>query len=226
LSLVLVLNLFLVAGLLVVGVTANSLAVFAEGADYLADAAAIGVSLLAIWLAARPPSARRPHGYVAATTWAAAVNAGWLLILSVLIVVSSAVRLIGGTRQVQGLPVLIVSGVAAVVMLIGALILGGDLDDNDDDEDGDLNMRAVLLDTAGDAAAAAGVAVAGAVILVGGSGWTRRLRCSLGRSWVFTPFGCWARSAPRCALIDPSRILLRSRHPNEGKTTRPFRIRS
>lgn len=170
LSLVLVLNLFLVAGLLVVGVTANSLAVFAEGADYLADAAAIGVSLLAIWLAARPPSARRPHGYVAATTWAAAVNAGWLLILSVLIVVSSAVRLIGGTRQVQGLPVLIVSGVAAVVMLIGALILGGDLDDNDDDEDGDLNMRAVLLDTAGDAAAAAGVAVAGAVILVAG-GW-------------------------------------------------------
>ncbi|MDQ2849805.1 MAG: cation diffusion facilitator family transporter [Actinomycetota bacterium] len=170
LSLVLVLNLVLVAGLLVVGVTANSLAVFAEGADYLADAAAIGVSLLAIWLAARPPTQRRPRGYVAATTWAAAVNAGWLLILSVLIVVGSAVRLLGGTRHVQGLPVLVVSGVAAVVMLGGALILGGDIDDNDGDED--LNMRAVLPDTAGDAATAAGVAVAGAVILaVGGWFW-------------------------------------------------------
>ncbi len=51
-------------------------------------------------------------------------------------------------------------------MLVGALILGGDLDDDDED----LNMRAVLLDTAGDAAAAAGVAMAGAIMLAAG-GW-------------------------------------------------------
>lgn len=171
LSIVLILNLVLVAGLLVVGVTANSLGVFAEGADYLADAAAIAVSLLAIWLANRPPTLRRPRGYTTATAWAAAVNAGWLLILSVLILLSSAARLVSGPHQVQGLPVLIVSGTAAVVMLVGALILGGDLvhNENDDDQD-DLNMRAVLLDTAGDAAAAAGVAAAGAIIFVVG-GW-------------------------------------------------------
>ncbi len=95
----------MVAGLLIVGITANSLGVFAEGADYLADAAAIGVSLLAIWLARRPPTPRRPEGYAAATTWAAAVNAGWLLILSLLIPLGSVARLIGGTRQAQGLPV-------------------------------------------------------------------------------------------------------------------------
>jgi cobalt-zinc-cadmium efflux system protein len=46
---VLLLNLGLVAALVIVGVAAHSLAVFAAGADYLADAAAIGVSLLAIW---------------------------------------------------------------------------------------------------------------------------------------------------------------------------------
>ncbi len=225
LSLVLVLNLVLVAGLLVVGVTANSLAVFAEGADYLADAAAIGVSLLAIWLAARPPTARRPRGYVAATTWAAAVNAGWLLILSVLIVVGSAVRLIGGTRQVQGLPVLIVSGVAAVVMLIGALILGGDIDDNDDgEEDGDLNMRAVLLDTAGDAAAAAGVAIAGTVILVAG-GWfwlDPAVALLIGAVVGFHALRLLGKigTALRAHRSQPDPAPIQT--PNEGKTTRPF----
>ncbi len=50
-----------------------------------------------------------------------------------------------------------------MVMFVGAVILGGDGDDGNK-AGGDLNMRAVRLDTAGDAAAAAGVAVAGAVI--------------------------------------------------------------
>ena len=63
---------------------------------------------------------------------------------------------------------LIVSAVAAAAMLAGALILGGDPSDGDEGED--LTMKAVLLDTAADAAAAGGVAVSGAVILAAG-GW-------------------------------------------------------
>jgi cobalt-zinc-cadmium efflux system protein len=163
LSVVLILNLVLVAGLVVVGISANSLGVLAEGADYLADAAAIGVSLLAVRVSKLPPTQKRPQGYPMATTWAAGVNAGWLLVLSVAILVGAAGRLLNGTSEVHGLPVLIVSGIAAVVMFAGALILGGD---SDNKAARDLNMRAVLLDTAGDAAAAAGVAVAGAVIYV------------------------------------------------------------
>lgn len=46
------LNLVLVGVLVAVGLEAHSLGVVAEGADYLADAA-IGVSLLAIWLSGR-----------------------------------------------------------------------------------------------------------------------------------------------------------------------------
>jgi Co/Zn/Cd efflux system component len=45
---VLALNLALVTALVITGLAARSLAVLAAGADYLADAAAIGVSLLAI----------------------------------------------------------------------------------------------------------------------------------------------------------------------------------
>jgi cobalt-zinc-cadmium efflux system protein len=169
----LLLNLGLVAALIVAGLAAHSLAVFAAGADYLADAAAIGVSLLAIWLAARAPSPSRPRGYPNATNIAAMINAGWLLTLNIGIAALAIWRLAAGTHQVEGLPVLVVSAIAAVIMLTGALILGGDSDDDsDDDDDGeeDLNVKAVLLDTAADAAAAAGVAASGAIIL-GTGGW-------------------------------------------------------
>jgi cobalt-zinc-cadmium efflux system protein len=139
------------------------LGVFAEAADYVADAAAIGVSILAIWLSGLPPTKRRPHGYPKATIWAALVNGGWLLLLTVLVSAAAIDRLVSGTREVHGLPVLIVSSIAAAVMVLGALILGGDEDD-EEDHGGNLNMRAVLLDTAADAAAAAAVAFTGAII--------------------------------------------------------------
>jgi cation diffusion facilitator family transporter len=169
---VLGLNLVLVGVLVAVGTGARSLGVLAEGADYLADAAAIGVSLLAIWLSKRPPTPARPVGYPKATTWAALVNGGWLLILTGLVSAGAIDRLVAGTKQVHGLPVLIVSSIAAVVMVAGALILGGDDHDDEGDEGDKLNMRAVLLDTAADAAAAAAVAVTGAIILAtGGLYW-------------------------------------------------------
>lgn len=167
-AVVLALNLVLVAGLVIVGLTAHSLGVLAAGVDYLADAGAIAVSLIAIWLSTRPPTIRRPEGYPKATAIAASVNGGWLLILSLLVSAGAVDRLATGTPHVDGLPVLIASGVASIVMVVGVLILGGDLDTDDDDDGGALNMRAVLLDTAADAAAAGGVAVTGAVILASG----------------------------------------------------------
>jgi cation diffusion facilitator family transporter len=166
LTVVLLLNLVLVTALVLVGLLAHSLGVLAAGGDYIADAAAIGVSLFAIWLTRRPPTPARPGGYPNATNIAALVNGGWLLVLSILVVLAAIRRLVSGAGQVEGLPALIVSAAAAVVMLAGAFILGGDPGDEDDGgEEEDLNMKAVLLDTAADAAAAGGVAISGAVIL-------------------------------------------------------------
>jgi cobalt-zinc-cadmium efflux system protein len=123
--------------------------------------------LLAIWLSNGPSTLKHPHGYPKATLLTAAVNAGWLLVLSLLVAAGATSRLVTGAHEVHGLPVLIVSGIAAIVMVVCALILGGDVDDLNDDN-GSLNMRAVFLDTAADAAAAAGVAVAGGIILAAG----------------------------------------------------------
>jgi cobalt-zinc-cadmium efflux system protein len=58
------------------------------------------------------------------------------------------------------------------VMVAGALILRGQTDDDEADDGGDLNMRAVLLDTTADAAAAGAVAITGVIILAtGGTYW-------------------------------------------------------
>jgi cobalt-zinc-cadmium efflux system protein len=171
LAVVLVLNLALVAGLVAAGVTAHSLAVLAEGSDFLLDAAGVGVALLAIRLSARPASRARPEGYPNATSLAALVNAGWLLVLELIVAGAAADRLINRTPAVHGLPVLVVSGIAALVMAAAALILRGDGHDGDDQaEERDLSVAAVLLDTIADAAAAAGVAATGAVILAA-HGW-------------------------------------------------------
>ena len=162
LTVVLVLNLALVAGLAAVGVGAHSLGVLAEGGDYLLDAAGAALALLAIRLSARGVRG----GRLSPTGAAALVNAGWLLLLELIVAGASIDRLATRTPAVHGLPVLVASGIAAVVMTAAALVLRGD----DDDGEPDLSVAAVLLDTVADAAAAAGVAAAGAVILIVG-GW-------------------------------------------------------
>lgn len=168
LLLVLALNLALVGALVTVGVTAHSLAVFAEGGDYLLDAAGVGVALLAIRLSSRPSERRKRDGTPRAPDVAALINSSWLLVLEMLVAAAAADRLVTGTHRVDGLPVLIVSGIAALVMTGGALILRRE----DEDDEHDLSVAAVLLDTIADAAAAAGVAATGAIILAtGGRYW-------------------------------------------------------
>jgi len=168
LSVVLVLNLALVAALVVVGVTAHSLAVLAEGGDYLLDAAGVGVAMFAIRLSISPA---HPNGHQNATNIAALVNGGWLLVLEVLVATAAVDRLVNRVQQVDGLPVLIVSAIAALAMTAGALILHGDTGDGEGGNgERDLSIAAVLLDTIADATAAAGVAATGAIILAT-NGW-------------------------------------------------------
>jgi cobalt-zinc-cadmium efflux system protein len=170
LLIVLALNLALIAGLVAVGIAGHSVGLLAAGGDYLADSGAIALALLAIWLRGRPPTARRPQGYLRAPAYAALVNAGLLLVVVALVCVAAARRLLTGTGHVHGLPVMLAAAGAAMVMVAGALVLGGDLDQHDDTDADRQNMRAVLLDTVADAAAATGVAMAGLIILLTG-GW-------------------------------------------------------
>lgn len=93
-----------------------------------------------------------------APTYVAIINGSALLIVTLLVIGEALRRLAHGTPDIHGLPVMIVSAIATVVMVVGIFILGTDAGEED------LHMRSVLLDTISDAVASAAVAVGGAVI--------------------------------------------------------------
>ncbi|MGE5281852.1 MAG: cation diffusion facilitator family transporter [Chloroflexota bacterium] len=153
LSFVLAINLGMVVALVAVGLLAHSLGVLASAADYVGDAAGVALSLVALKLS------RRTHRYPRATSLAALVNASFLLLVTVVVTAEGIDRLVGGSPEVHGLPVLVVSVVAVGAMALCVGMLGPI-------EADELHMRSVMLDTLADAAAAAGVAVSGAIILI------------------------------------------------------------
>lgn len=153
LSIVLALNLALVAGLAIAGTAVGSVSLLATAGDCVGDAFALGLGLLAVHL-------RDRHGTVRATNVVALVNVAVLLVVSVGVLVEAGVRLLSGAPEVPGAAVLLGGVVTAVVLGGGVLVLGTGAGRED------LHMRSVLLDTASDSVAAAAVAVAGAVMAV------------------------------------------------------------
>jgi cobalt-zinc-cadmium efflux system protein len=156
LTILLALNIAMIVGLVVVGFTAHSLGVLAAGGDYVADSAAIALGIVAVVVRERVgPQSRAP-------TYVAAVNASALLVVTALVLFEAVRRLVDGTPEIHGLPVLVVSAIAAAVMVVGVVVLGTGAGQED------LHMRSVLLDTVSDAVASAGVAVSGAIIYLTG----------------------------------------------------------
>jgi cobalt-zinc-cadmium efflux system protein len=151
LGLVLAVNLAMVLALLLVGLVTHSLGVLASGADYLGDALGTGLSLVALRMS------RREHRHRKATSYAALANSSLLALVTLSVVAEAVHRLSTGAPSIHGVPVVIVSVVAAIAMVACAFILG--------DVEGDLSMESVMLDTVADAAAAIGVAISGAIIL-------------------------------------------------------------
>jgi cobalt-zinc-cadmium efflux system protein len=149
---VLAVNLAMVLSLVLVGLLSRSLGVLASGADYLGDALGSGLSLAALRIS------RRPHGHRRATSYAALFNSSFLLLVTLAVAAEAIRRLTLGAPSIHGLPVVVVSVVAALAMVACALVLG--------DVQGDLNMESVMLDTVADAAAAIGVAISGGIILL------------------------------------------------------------
>ena len=151
---VLALNLVMIAGLVIAGLSAHSLGVLAAAGDFAADSVALVLGLVAVTIRDRGDGPRSSRS----TTAVALINGAALLAVSVLVIVEAVHRLLAGASIVQGLPMLIISVISTIVMLAGALILGLGAGNED------LHMRSVLLDTLADGAAATAVAVAGGVI--------------------------------------------------------------
>jgi cobalt-zinc-cadmium efflux system protein len=163
LAIVLALNLSLIGGLVSVGITARSVGVLAAAGDTLADSVALILGLIAIALRDRNPDRPRASRSIAIV---ALINAAILIAVTIGVTLEAIVRLRDGSPAVLGLPMAVVSIITLAVMIAGALVLGLSAHRED------IHMKSVLLDTLADAAAAAGVLVAGTIIwLSGGHYW-------------------------------------------------------
>ena len=100
----------------VVGALVHSLALLSDAAHMLTDAGAIGLSLVAIRLAAKPAQGAMTYGYKRAEILSAQFNGATLLVLALLIIYEGIRRLIT-PPDVGGSPVLVVALVGIVVNL-------------------------------------------------------------------------------------------------------------
>jgi len=120
----LALILALMAVELACGVLAHSLALLSDAGHMLTDAAAIGVSLLALRLAARPPGGALTFGLKRAEILSALASGITLLILAALIAYEATRRLFAPPQVHAGL-VLAVALVGAAVNLAAVWLLSG-----------------------------------------------------------------------------------------------------
>ena len=153
----------LMAGELVFGVVAGSLALLADAGHMLTDAAALTLALGAVSLAGRPARGRWTFGFRRLEILAAHVNGITLLVVGV-VIVYTAVRRLVNPAEVRGGVVLVVALAGIAVNLVAAALLHRPSRES-------LNMRGAFLHVATDLAAFAGTAVAGAIVLA--TGWNR-----------------------------------------------------
>jgi cobalt-zinc-cadmium efflux system protein len=148
-----------VIGALVTG----SLVLLADAAHMAADAAGVGLSLLAAYFAARPATTRRTFGYARAEILAAMVNALLLFGMAAFIFTEAIQRLMSPSAVNSGL--LIVFGVIALTANGTSLLL---LRRGQSES---LNVRGAFLEVASDVLGAAAVIVTG--IVIAATGFTR-----------------------------------------------------
>jgi len=148
--------------LVVSGIRAHSLALLSEAGHNLTDLLALVLSLTAVYLQNRPPSATKTYGYHRAGVLAALINAVSLVAVS-FIVFYEAFRRIQNPEHVRAGLMIGVAAAGVVMNGVIALLLYR--------SSRDVNIRSAFLHEIGDTLSTAAVIVGGWVILVTGQYW-------------------------------------------------------
>jgi cobalt-zinc-cadmium efflux system protein len=156
----LTLILALMAAEVAAGIIANSLALLSDAGHMLTDAAAIGMSLVALSLARRPAAGVMTFGLRRAEILSAQANGITLLVLALLILAEAIRRLVSPPDVEAGL-VLGVAIAGVVINLVAAAILAGANRES-------LNIEGSFQHIVTDLYAFFGTAVAATVILLSG----------------------------------------------------------
>src|SRR5918992_2783800 len=144
------------------GWLSGSLALLADAGHMLADAGALGLTLLSAWIALRPANQSKTYGYQRWEILAALINGAALFGIAGWVVVEAIQRIENPEPIRAGLFLVIAAG-GLIVNLVSLGILHGI-------RDGNLNTRGAYLHVLGDALGSVGALTAAAIIAT--TGWT------------------------------------------------------
>ena len=142
------------------GYFTNSLALVSDAVHVMGDVGALGLTLFALWVGARPASESKTFGYYRAEILAALVNGVILWVVGILIVVEAWQRL-QSPPEVAGPGMLAVAAVGLAVNVFVAHRLR-------EHQAHSLNLRGAYLHVLSDLLGSIGAVVAGLAIVVGG----------------------------------------------------------
>ncbi len=141
---------------LIGGILTGSLALVSDSAHMVADAAALGLSLFALWLSRRPADRKRTYGYYRLEILAALVNGVALWVMVFFIFREAVGRLFAPSDvSVAGMIWIGLAGLAVNAAVMAILF---------ESRAESLNVRAAFLHVAGDALGSIGVVGAGIII--------------------------------------------------------------
>jgi cobalt-zinc-cadmium efflux system protein len=167
--------------LVVAGIRAHSLALLSEAGHNLTDFVALLLSLLAVYLHARPPSATHTYGYHRAGVLAALVNSATLVVIS-FVIFFEAVRRIQQPRPVHAHLMMWVAAAGVIMNGVIAFMLYR--------TDRDVNVRSALVHEIGDTLSTAAVIAGGWAILATGQYWIDSvLSFGIGALILWSSFG-------------------------------------
>jgi cobalt-zinc-cadmium efflux system protein len=155
----LLLSLSITAAVMVVevigGMLTNSIALISDAGHMFTHAFAMGISLIAIMIACKPPCHHRTFGLYRAEILAAFINGLFLLFVVGVILYEAALRILH-PREVLGLQMLVIALLGLTVNVVSIVILQGTTRD--------LNVRSVFYHLLGDAASSVGIVTAAVII--------------------------------------------------------------
>ncbi|MFL6341813.1 MAG: cation diffusion facilitator family transporter [Nitrososphaeraceae archaeon] len=153
-------------------ITTGSLALLSEAGHILADIGGIALALFAINYTRKPATPQRSYGFYRMEILASFVNSVILALLSVY-VLYEAFRRIFEPPEIQSFPIIIVAAIGLALNFIGMILLNNlghhhthnDDTDKQKEQEEILNVKAVYLEILSDTIGAAGVIVAGIIML-------------------------------------------------------------
>jgi cobalt-zinc-cadmium efflux system protein len=144
------------------GLLTNSIALISDAGHMFTHCFAIGISILAIYIARNPPCHHKTFGLYRSEVLAAFINGLFLLPVVVLIIYEAILRILY-PQEILGFYMFIIAVIGLSVNITSVLLLQGS-------KKSDLNVRSVVSHMLADAVSSIGIVIVAVVIFY--TGWT------------------------------------------------------